>query len=56
MCGGFVHCKRDTLLRIETESKKSNMESFFNTHAYLVEHTTAPVRRILMDRLTGATV
>lgn len=27
------------------------MEAFFRTHAYLVEHTTAPVRRGLMDEI-----
>ena len=27
------------------------MEAFFRTHAYLVEHTNAPVRRILMDEI-----
>lgn len=27
------------------------MEAFFKTHAYLVEHTTAPVRRALMDEI-----
>ena len=27
------------------------MEAFFKTHAYLVEHTQAPVRRALMDEL-----
>lgn len=27
------------------------MESFFKTHAYLVEHTNAPVRRTLMDEI-----
>ncbi len=27
------------------------MESFFRTHTYLVEHTTAPVRRVLMDEI-----
>src|SRR3712207_90998 len=27
------------------------MESFFNTHAYLVEHSNAPVRRVLMDEI-----
>ena len=27
------------------------MESFFRTHAYLVEHTNAPVRRALMDEI-----
>lgn len=27
------------------------MESFFRTHAYLVEHTCAPVRRALMDEI-----
>ena len=25
------------------------METFYRTHAYLVEHTIAPVRRDLMD-------
>ena len=25
------------------------MEAFYRTHSYLVEHTTAPVRRDLMD-------
>ncbi len=27
------------------------MESFFRTHAYLVEHVNAPVRRLLMDEI-----
>lgn len=27
------------------------MESFFRTHTYLVEHTNAPVRRLLMDEI-----
>ena len=27
------------------------MEAFFRTHRYLVEHTTAPVRRTLMDEI-----
>lgn len=27
------------------------MESFFRTHTYLVEHTSAPVRRMLMDEI-----
>ena len=27
------------------------MEAFFRTHAYLVEHTKAPVRRVLMDEI-----
>ena len=27
------------------------MDSFFRTHAYLVEHTNAPVRRVLMDEI-----
>lgn len=27
------------------------MESFFRTHAYLVEHLKAPVRRDLMDEI-----
>ena len=28
-----------------------SMETFFRTHAYLVEHTNAPVRRALMDEI-----
>lgn len=31
--------------------KHQRMESFFRTHAYLVEHTHAPVRRALMDEI-----
>lgn len=27
------------------------MEAFFRTHAYLLEHTNAPVRRLLMDEI-----
>ena len=27
------------------------MEEFFKTHAYLIEHTNAPVRRSLMDEI-----
>ena len=27
------------------------MEAFFRTHTYLVEHTNAPVRRMLMDEI-----
>ena len=27
------------------------MEAFFRTHNYLVEHTDAPVRRLLMDEV-----
>jgi len=27
------------------------LEAFFRTHAYLVEHTNAPVRRLLMDEI-----
>ena len=30
------------------------MEAFFRTHRYLVEHTNAPVRRILMDEINWA--
>ena len=30
---------------------KPDMEAFFRTHAYLVEHVEAPVRRILMDEI-----
>ena len=29
----------------------NNMEAFYRTHAYLVEHTNAPVRRDLMDEI-----
>ena len=28
-----------------------SMESFYRTHAYLVEHINAPVRRDLMDEI-----
>ena len=28
------------------------MEAFYRTHAYLVEHTNAPVRRDLMDAVS----
>ena len=31
--------------------KKQKMEAFYQTHAYLVEHTNAPVRRTLMDEI-----
>ena len=27
------------------------MEAFYRTHTYLVEHTNAPVRRLLMDEI-----
>ena len=27
------------------------MEAFYRTHSYLVEHTSAPVRRDLMDEI-----
>lgn len=30
---------------------KKQMEAFFRTHAYLVEHTNAPVDRLLMDEI-----
>lgn len=30
------------------------MESFFRTHTYLVEHTNAPVHRLLMDEINWA--
>ena len=30
---------------------KKRMEAFFRTHTYLVEHTNAPVRRMLMDEI-----
>ena len=31
------------------------MEAFFRTHAYLVEHTNATLRRTLMDEIDWAT-
>ena len=31
--------------------KNSDMEAFYRTHAYLVEHANAPVRRNLMDEI-----
>jgi predicted AAA+ superfamily ATPase len=33
------------------KTNKKMMEAFFRTHAYLVEHTNAPVRRLLMDEI-----
>ena len=33
------------------EKQRNEMESFYRTHAYLVEHTNAPVRRDLMDEI-----
>ena len=39
-----------SLQKFFRETKKS-MEAFFRTHTYLVEHTTAPVRRTLMDEI-----
>ena len=33
------------------EKQRTEMESFYRTHAYLVEHTNAPVRRDLMDEI-----
>lgn len=33
------------------EQKLIRMESFYRTHTYLVEHTDAPVRRLLMDEI-----
>ena len=33
------------------EKQRKEMESFYRTHAYLVEHTNAPVRRDLMDEI-----
>ena len=27
------------------------METFFQSHAYLIEHTNAPIRRALMDSI-----
>lgn len=35
--------------RLQTNRKR--MEAFFRTHTYLVEHTNAPVRRLLMDEI-----
>lgn len=31
--------------------EQRSMEAFYRTHAYLVEHTNAPVRRVLMDEI-----
>ena len=39
-------CKHNT----KTENTEQ-MEAFFRTHAYLVDHTHAPVRRVLMDEI-----
>lgn len=36
---------------IDTRTDKANMEAFFSTHKYLVEHTNAPVHRTLMDEI-----
>ena len=36
---------------IKRSQKQIRMEAFFRTHTYLVEHTTAPVRRGLMDEI-----
>ncbi len=33
------------------ENQEFDMEAFFRTHTYLVEHTHAPVRRMLMDEI-----
>ena len=33
------------------EKQRTEMESFYRTHSYLVEHTNAPVRRDLMDEI-----
>ena len=33
------------------KTERIEMESFYRTHAYLVEHTNAPVRRDLMDEI-----
>ncbi len=32
-------------------SKANKVEAFFRTHSYLIEHTDAPVRRLLMDEI-----
>ena len=34
-----------------TDKEFNDMEAFYRTHAYLVEHTNAPVRRDLMDEI-----
>ena len=38
-------------LYLPAEKQRKEMESFYRTHAYLVEHTNAPVRRDLMDEI-----
>ena len=35
----------------DNENQEFDMEAFFRTHTYLVEHTHAPVRRLLMDEI-----
>ena len=35
----------------DNETNQAEMEAFFRTHRYLVEHTNAPVRRTLMDEI-----
>mgnify|MGYP001776096334 FL=1 len=37
--------------RIRLQNKLKRMEAFYRTHTYLVEHTNAPVRRLLMDEI-----
>ncbi len=36
---------------MQKEKKNIELDAFFRTHKYLVEHTDAPVRRLLMDEI-----
>lgn len=45
----FANPKKSTIFA--TRKQRTEMESFYRTHAYLVEHTNAPVRRDLMDEI-----
>ena len=44
-------CKYRVFYYLCKEYFKLIMETFFRTHAYLVEHTNVPVRRALMDEI-----
>lgn len=46
----FIRTARQPVVNSKTKDYQ-HMEAFFRTHKYLVEHTDAPVRRILMDEI-----
>ena len=48
-----LHCNLQKLLYLCACNYQyhHNMEAFFRTHRYLVEHVNAPVRRLLMDEI-----